>query len=117
MGPAAVTNNRVGLGFDLRIRLDVATGDRSRESAFLDPRRVSPISADPSVWPMNDEADARWGALLPDFLNPLCLATNLDTLIDAYESAGFSLSNLCPVCITSDPTITRKIASSRSGSV
>jgi hypothetical protein len=54
---------------------------------------------------MNEEADARWGGLLPDFLSPLYLATSLDRLIDAYEGVGFSLSDLCPVCITSDPTI------------
>jgi hypothetical protein len=66
---------------------------------------VSPISADPAVWPTSDEAGERWSGLLPDFLNPLYLAAYLEKLVSAYKGEGFSLSNLCPICVTSDPTI------------
>ncbi|HEX5234864.1 MAG TPA: hypothetical protein VFW25_05985 [Silvibacterium sp.] len=98
-------NNRVSLGFDLRVRPGGMKRDYPREEAFLDPRRVSLISADPSVWPMSEEAAAHLRGLLPDFLNPLYLAASLDRLINAYRGEGLSPCDLTPVCITSDPTI------------
>ncbi len=98
-------NNRVSLGFDLRIAPSVQNV-RSREKSFLVPQNVSPISADPGVWPTSEEVGTRWTGLLPDFLNPLYLAPSLDRLVDAYASEGVPISNLHPMCVTSDPTIT-----------
>ena len=97
--------NRVSLGFDLRVDPKMTHQDKARDRAFLDPQRRNPISADPGVWPMSQEAAERWSGLLPDFLNPLYLAANLDSLAHAYERERFSVSSLIPLCITSDPTI------------
>jgi len=99
-------NNRVSLGFDLRIAPDIPMMDRLREGAFLETHRTCTISADPGVWPMHKEASELWSGLLPNFLNPLYLAASLDRLLEAYGDEGFSLSNLYPICVTSDPTIT-----------
>jgi hypothetical protein len=105
LGPAAMSTNRVSLGFDLRVQPVTPVEDKTRDRAFLDPGRRSPLSADPGVWPMSEESAQRWSGLLPDFLNPLYLAANLDSLVNAYKGEGFSLSNLCPMCVTGDPTI------------
>lgn len=106
LGTTAMNAFRVSLGFDLRIDPKTISENTSSDHSFLDPRRRSPISADPGVWPMYVAAAERWGGLLPDFLNPLYLAASLDGLVTAYKDQKYPLSDLYPVCITGDPAIT-----------
>jgi len=72
---------------------------------FLDPSKVNPISADPSVWLRSEDVGERWTGLLPDFLNPLYLSSDLNRLCEAYASEGLATSDLLSLCVTVDPNI------------
>lgn len=95
---------RISLGFDLREHVKELR-DSGKSEVFLNPDILSAISADPGVWPISREVGSLWNGLLPDFLNPLYLATNLDCLVSAYKNQGFTTSQLRPLCVTSDPTV------------
>jgi hypothetical protein len=101
-----MNTGRVSLGFDLRINPGEREGEQTRERHFLDPHQTSLISADPAVWQVPEKARELWTGLLPNFLNPLYLATDLRSLVDAYDRKNISTSGLWPICVTSDSTIT-----------
>ncbi len=100
-----IYTDRVSLGFDLRVNPSCVHLSRSNGEQLLEPYRTSPVSADPAVWPTIRVAADLWGGLLPRFLNPLYLASDLGELIKAYQQEGIFVGDLYPVCITCEASI------------
>ena len=97
---------RVSLGFDLRVKPDLQGEIPSQNNQHLTSGLQSPLSADSSVWLQPREIESLWAGGLPNFSNPLNLATSLDLLVAATRRQGISISNLWSVCVTADQTDT-----------
>lgn len=103
-----MTTQRVSLGFDLRLNPELQ-GDYFWDQHLV-PELPSPISADSNVWLETAEINSLVNGLLPDdpmrgtmpeFCNPLFLAKDLESLLDACGKQGISTTGLFAVCLTS----------------
>ncbi len=91
---------RISLGFDVRVSPSLQGDNPLQRSQRLDPERLSPVSADPSVWLEAEGIQSLSEGALPDFYNPLRLSKSVDLLFDACKNRGISITDLWPICVT-----------------
>jgi hypothetical protein len=100
-----MTTDWKSLGFDIRIAPASVESSFVQAGQRLEPKLLSPISADSNVWPSPKYAEPFQSGMLHGVMNPLYLYKSISLLIDTLGMKSITGSNCQFVTITTHEAI------------
>lgn len=85
-------------GFDMRVPIELLTGDPGLERQWLVPENQNRISADAMVWPMPEEVSRFYEETPRSY--PLGCLNSFSELLSALHERGVVTMNYTPICLT-----------------